>query len=103
MRPTRCQWTRVTLRDQWIRVTLRELSGGRTIFNQESPPDGRNSISAPYSGYFQREAPPPERTLTEVGPGTPMGEYFRRFWHPVCLAEELGDAPKNDPDPGRRT
>jgi phthalate 4,5-dioxygenase oxygenase subunit len=27
--------------------------------------------------------------LTRTGAGTPMGEYFRRFWHPVALAEEL--------------
>ena len=27
--------------------------------------------------------------LTRVGPGTPMGEAFRRFWLPVLLPEEL--------------
>ena len=27
--------------------------------------------------------------LTETGPGTPMGEYFRRFWQPVALVEEM--------------
>jgi phthalate 4,5-dioxygenase len=27
--------------------------------------------------------------LTQTGSGTPMGELFRRFWHPVLLAEEL--------------
>ena len=27
--------------------------------------------------------------LTETGPGTPMGEYFRRFWIPVLLSREL--------------
>jgi len=26
-----------------------------------------------------------------TGPGTPMGELFRRFWHPVLLTEELPD------------
>ena len=32
-----------------------------------------------------------ERTerLTRVGPGTPMGEYLRRFWHPVAALVEL--------------
>ena len=29
------------------------------------------------------------RVLTETGPGTPMGEVFRRFWTPVLLKEEL--------------
>ena len=28
-------------------------------------------------------------TLTRTGRGTPMGEYFRRFWHPVLLSEEV--------------
>ena len=28
-------------------------------------------------------------TLTRTGPGTPMGELFRRYWLPALLAEEL--------------
>lgn len=35
--------------------------------------------------------------LTRTGPGTPMGELFRRFWLPVALAEEAavpGGPPK---------
>ena len=36
--------------------------------------------------------------LTQVGPGTPMGELFRRFWIPVLLAAEL---PRSDSDPVR--
>src|SRR5688500_3195469 len=33
--------------------------------------------------------------LTKVGPGTPGGEFLRRYWQPVALAEELpgGGAP----------
>src|SRR5262245_5539540 len=27
--------------------------------------------------------------LVRTGAGTPMGEYFRRFWQPVALAHEL--------------
>ena len=27
--------------------------------------------------------------LTRVGPGTPMGELLRRYWHPVAATEEL--------------
>jgi phthalate 4,5-dioxygenase len=29
------------------------------------------------------------KRLTEVGPGTPMGQVFRRYWIPACLSEEL--------------
>jgi len=38
--------------------------------------------------------------LTRTGSGTPMGEYFRRFWLPVALSEEL---PHPDCDPVRVT
>ena len=27
--------------------------------------------------------------LIRTGPGTPMGDYFRRFWLPVALSREL--------------
>jgi 5,5'-dehydrodivanillate O-demethylase len=27
--------------------------------------------------------------LTRIGPGTPMGEIFRRYWHPIGGASEL--------------
>ena len=29
--------------------------------------------------------------LTRTGPGTPMGELFRRYWMPALLASELPD------------
>ena len=36
--------------------------------------------------------------LTQTGPGTPMGEMFRRYWLPVLLSDEL---PENDCPPVR--
>ena len=36
--------------------------------------------------------------LTRSGPGTPMGEFLRRFWQPVALSQEL---PGPDGDPVR--
>ena len=27
--------------------------------------------------------------LTQTGPGTPAGDLFRRYWHPVAMSEEL--------------
>jgi phthalate 4,5-dioxygenase oxygenase subunit len=38
--------------------------------------------------------------LTRTGPNTPMGDLFRRFWHPVLLSAELSDS---DGPPGRVT
>src|SRR5438874_13084467 len=29
--------------------------------------------------------------LTGVGPGTPGGEFLRRYWHPVAMLPELSD------------
>src|SRR5437016_4734164 len=34
--------------------------------------------------------------ITQVGPGTPMGEVFRRFWMPACLSQDL-PGPESDP------
>ena len=50
-------------------------------------------LSAPYGAYLAREVPPPDDELTRVGPGTPCGEYLRRFWQPVAFARDLGDVP----------
>ena len=36
--------------------------------------------------------------ITRVGPGTPMGEMYRRYWVPACLSSEL---PEPDCDPIR--
>ncbi len=33
------------------------------------------------------------RTLTQVGPGTPMGELLRRYWMPIAGASELDARP----------
>ena len=33
------------------------------------------------------------QTLTQVGPGTPMGDLLRRYWHPVAAAGELDERP----------
>ena len=47
-----------------------------------------------YSGYNQSEEQKIDSILAHVGPGTPCGEYFRRYWHPVALSSEIGENPK---------
>jgi phenylpropionate dioxygenase-like ring-hydroxylating dioxygenase large terminal subunit len=42
--------------------------------------------------------PEQNQLVTQTGPGTPMGEFFRRFWIPIMLAEEL---PENECPPVR--
>ena len=51
-----------------------------------------------YRGYDLRlQSPgngPDALELLLTGPGTPMNEYLRRYWQPVCLSEQLTDVPK---------
>jgi phenylpropionate dioxygenase-like ring-hydroxylating dioxygenase large terminal subunit len=50
-------------------------------------------LKARYSGYHHRHVPQEDAELTHVGPDTPAGEYFRRFWQPVCYSDDLKDLP----------
>ena len=50
-------------------------------------------LTKPYSAYEHREVPEDDKELTRVGPGTPAGEYLRRFWHPVAHIDQLTDVP----------
>lgn len=43
---------------------------------------------------YGRPTPQHDSMLTEVGPGTPMGELLRRYWHPVGLAGDAGTTPR---------
>jgi len=37
-------------------------------------------LTQPYGAYYHRDSPKEDEELTDVGPGTPCGEYLRRFW-----------------------
>lgn len=50
-------------------------------------------LNAKYGGYLHNGVPFEDKDLTRVGPGTPCGEWFRRFWIPVYAVESLGDLP----------
>jgi len=49
----------------------------------------------PYNGYGNRPVPENDPFLTQTGPGTPGGEYLRRYWHPFLIASEVKDLPVN--------
>jgi len=51
-------------------------------------------LNTAYSAYHHRARPAQDEELTRVGPGTPCGEYLRRFWQPVILTQELGELPR---------
>jgi len=50
-------------------------------------------LTAPFSGYYQADVPKEDEELTHSGPGTPLGDYLRRFWQPVAVSRELKDLP----------
>lgn len=43
---------------------------------------------------YGRPRPTHRAELTEVGPGTPMGELLRRYWHPIGLADDANATPR---------
>jgi len=51
------------------------------------------SDSKNYKGYLQSEEPKIDSVLAHIGPGSPCGEFFRRYWHPVSLSSEVGKNP----------
>ena len=51
-------------------------------------------LNTAYRAYHHRERPEEDADLTHVGPGTPCGEYLRRFWQPIITSEALQDLPR---------
>ena len=43
---------------------------------------------------YGRPAGKSDDELTRVGPGSPCGEYLRRFWHPIALASTATTTPQ---------
>jgi len=62
----------------------------------EQIPKSADPSKQPYAGYYKRtdRSAHVDIELTHCGPQTPMGEYMRRFWQPVCLSQELTEVPK---------
>ncbi len=50
-------------------------------------------VAAPFSGYHRRGLKAEDAEITHVMPETPLGEYLRRFWQPVCMSSQLEDVP----------
>jgi len=59
----------------------------------DKTPDHAGDYSG-FRGYSQSQPKDIDAEIAIVGPGTPAGEYLRRFWHPVYITRELGDLPK---------
>jgi phenylpropionate dioxygenase-like ring-hydroxylating dioxygenase large terminal subunit len=52
---------------------------------QKTNPDGN---------AYGRPAPTHDAELTEVRPGTPCGEFMRRYWQPVAVSANVGPVPQ---------
>ncbi len=48
---------------------------------------------AGFQGYYRQPSGTEDAELTHVTPGTPCGEYLRRYWQPVAMSSELGELP----------
>ncbi len=55
---------------------------------------GSGNGSVDVGTAYGRGNPEPDRRLTEVGAGTPMGELLRRSWQPVAITPEPGSPPQ---------
>src|SRR5262245_48616648 len=55
--------------------------------------DGIKTTVASGSAYG-REPQHHDAEITEVAPGTPCGEFMRRYWHPVELSARVVDRPR---------
>lgn len=55
--------------------------------------DNPRAVNMIYSGYNKPKDRPVDDELSRVGPGTPAGEYLRRFWHPIMMTARLTDKP----------
>ena len=46
-----------------------------------------------FLGYQQTHTAKIDEVIARIKPGTPCGEFFRRYWHPVALTSEIGTVP----------
>src|SRR4051794_35554167 len=52
-------------------------------------------IEADRGNAYGRSTQTHDAELTEVGPGTPCGEFLRRYWHPVGISRLVTTTPRN--------
>lgn len=61
--------------------------------SMSNAPTAAKNMRLAFSGFLRRETPAEDAEITHVMPGTPLGEYLRGFWQPVCLSSQLKDVP----------
>ena len=43
---------------------------------------------------YGRRLQKPNKLLTEVGPGKPLGELMRRYWQPIAVSRDVKELPR---------
>lgn len=56
--------------------------------------DTPQAFAGTFKGYERSEPAKADEEIARIGPGTPAGEYMRRFWHPVFATDDLGELPE---------
>ena len=60
-------------------------------------PNTTNSVNfksvGNFKGYEQSHPSAIDEILAAIGIGTPCGEFFRRYWHPIALTSEICKIP----------
>ena len=72
----------------WFRPQLCQ----HRALDKTTPPWRNSNLSEPGRRRVVLSAEK-NKILTQVGPGTPMGDYLRRYWHPIGGASELDTNP----------
>src|SRR3954463_3121556 len=57
-----------------------------------NPSTGRKN---PDGNNYGRGPQHHDAEITEVRPGTPCGEFMRRYWHPVAVSDKVTSRPQN--------
>jgi nitrite reductase/ring-hydroxylating ferredoxin subunit len=83
-------WIKVS---EWMLTNFHQLhKSGECSGGPETKGGGSVTETAVHidsgTGYG-RPRPTHDARLTEVGPGTPMGEALRRYWHPIATSNAL--------------
>ena len=68
---------------------------GDPVTTPTTPVDAGTGYGRPASSYDPR--------LTDPGPGTPMGEAMRRYWHPIAISSTLTSDRPHRTDSSART
>jgi phenylpropionate dioxygenase-like ring-hydroxylating dioxygenase large terminal subunit len=71
------------------------LEGDRILLAAATPMSTTESRPTASGTAYGRPESTYDRELAEVGPGTPCGEYMRRYWHPVAVANTVVAVPQN--------